>query len=55
MISLLTWKSLLDLCIEESTCHKMLIGPLKRFISMKLKFLYFFISFKHFFMLMLKV
>ena len=30
-ISLVTWKSRLDLRMEESSCHKMVIRPLKRF------------------------
>ena len=33
--------------MEQSTCHKMVIGLLKRFSCMKCLFLHFFISFKH--------
>ena len=33
--------------MEESTCHKMVIGLLKRFSCMKCLFSHLFISFKH--------
>ena len=33
--------------MEETTCHKMVIGLLKRLICMKYLFFHFFISFKH--------